>query len=138
VIEDDNPGVQERPAPVRRNPKMQAPLRKGKKEETLGRAKGVKRTSRSLLFGLMLVAIGSAASLAYTWERLVVEAMSQENLALETRLDLIRKHNRRLSCEVAALESMERLNRLARERLNMAELDWSNVVVIETVRSAAK
>jgi cell division protein FtsL len=131
VITDDNPGVRERPALVRRNPTMQAPLRKGKREETLGRAKGVKRTGRSLLFGLLLVALAAASSLLYTWERLRVESMLRENLLLEKRLDLVRTKAETLSSEVVELESLGRIQLVATSKLGMARLDWDNVVVIE-------
>jgi hypothetical protein len=132
VIKDDNPGVQGRPALVRRNPKMQAPLRKGKKEETLGRAKGVKRTGRSLLFGILLFALIAASSLAYTWERQVVETMLIENLLLERRLTLIQRRAEKLTFEVTGLESLGRIRQVAKAELGMADLDWDDVIVIES------
>jgi hypothetical protein len=132
VIKDDNPGVQGRPALVRRNPKMQAPLRKGKREETLGRAKGVKRTGRSLLFGILLFALIAASSLAYTWERQVVETMLIENLLLERRLTLIQRRAEKLTFEVTGLESLGRIRQVAKAELGMADLDWDDVIVIES------
>jgi hypothetical protein len=110
---------------------MQAPLRKGKREETLGRAKGVKRTGRSLLFGIIVLALIAASSLAYTWERLVVETMLRENLSLEKRLDLVRKRTLKLDCEVAGLEGIGRIREKATAELGMADIDWADVVVIE-------
>ena len=131
MIKDDNPGVQGRPALVRGNPKMQAPLRKGKREETLGRAKGVKRTGRSLLFGLLLVALGAASSLLYTWERLRVESMLGQNLRLDKQLALVRTKTERLECEVVELGSLGRIQMVATSELGMAALDWDDVVVVE-------
>jgi hypothetical protein len=138
VIKDDNPGVQGRPALVRRNPKMQAPLRKGKREETLGRAKGVKRTGRSLLFGILLLALIAASSLAYTWERQVVETMLSENLLLERRLTLIQRRTEKLNFEVTGLESLGRIRRVAKVELGMTDLDWDDVVVIESKRARSR
>jgi hypothetical protein len=112
---------------------MQAPLRKGKKEETLGRAKGVKRTGRSLLFGILVLGIVAVSSLAYTWERLVVESMLRRNLELEKQLDLISKHATRLSYEVAELEALNRIEPIAAATLGMSVLSWDDVIVIENV-----
>jgi hypothetical protein len=112
---------------------MQAPLRKGKKEETLGRANGVMRTSRSLLFGLLLVVLAAGASLAYTWQRLVVESMLAENLNREKRLEVISKKIEMLKCDIAACEALARVETRARDDLNMVPLCWSDVVVIERV-----
>jgi hypothetical protein len=133
VIEKYNPGVQGRPALVRRFPKMQAPLRKGKKRETLGRAKGVKRTGRSLLFGLLLIGIVTTSSLFYTWERLLVEGMLSDNLLLENQLELLRSKAERLSCEVTRLEAIPRLELIARSRLGMNPMDWNAVIVIQNI-----
>jgi cell division protein FtsL len=138
VIADYNPGVQERPALVRRNPKMQAPLRKGKREETLGRAKGVKRTGRSLLFGLLLVALVAASSLLYTWERLRVESMLEQNLLREKRLDLVRTKTEGLASEVVGLESLSRIELVATSKLGMALMDWDDVIVIEETQAGSK
>jgi hypothetical protein len=117
---------------------MQAPLRKGKKEETLGRAKGVMRTGRSLLFGLLLIGIATLSSLVYTWQRLVVESMLDANLNLETRLDLIEKKTETLKCEVAALEAMERVDTLARGGFGMVPLSWKDVIVIEQLKGRSE
>ena len=138
MILDNNPGVQERPALVRRNPNMQAPLRKGKREETLGRAKGVKRTGRSLLFGLLLVALVAASSLLYTWERLRVESMLRRNLIYEKRLDLVRTRAERLTSEVVGLESLSRIELVATSELGMARIDWDNVIVIEEAQAGSR
>jgi len=138
VITVDNPGVRERPALVRRNPIMQAPLREGKREETLGRAKGVKRTGRSLLFGLLLVALGAASSLLYTWEGLRVESMLRQNLLLEKQLDLVRTKAEHLDCEAVELESLSRIQMVATSELGMAAIDWDNVVVIEKAGTRPK
>jgi cell division protein FtsL len=117
---------------------MQAPLRKGKREETLGRAKGVKRTGRSLLFGLLMLALIAASSLAYTWERLVVENMLRENLVLEQRLDLVRKRTLKLDFEVTGLEGLSRIQEIATAELGMAEIDWDDVVVINRAGADSK
>ena len=109
---------------------MQAPLRKGKKEETLGRAKGVKRTSRSLLFGLLMVGLVAASSLVYTWQRLVIDTMLSENHALEKELEVIQKRTVRLESEVARLEGLDRIRDVAAARLGMVPLDWKEVIVI--------
>lgn len=116
---------------MRRNPNMQAPLRKGKREETLGRAKGVKRTGRSLLFGILLVAVIAVSGLAYTWERLVVESMLKRNLELERHLGLVNKHTTGLTCEVSGLEALNRIGPIAASRLGMSALSWDDVIVIE-------
>jgi hypothetical protein len=113
---------------------MQAPLRKGNKEETLGRAKGVTRTSRSLLFGLLMVGLAALSSLIYTWQRLVVESMLAENLSREKRLGLIEKRTERLKSEISGLEAAGRIEALAGAGLGMMPLEWNEVVVIEQVR----
>jgi hypothetical protein len=110
---------------------MQAPLREGKKRETLGRAKGVKRTGRSLLFGLLLVGIATGSSLFYTWERLVVESMLDTNLKMETDLELVRSKVEILTWQVTGLEAAERLEMIAQSRLGMTKIDWGDVTVIE-------
>jgi hypothetical protein len=133
VINDDNPGVQEWPTLVRRNPIMQAPLRKGKKEETLGRAEGVTRTGRSLLFGLLLIAIATVSSLVYTWERLVVESMLRRNAALARQLELVEKRSEVLAYSVARLEARTRIVPVAEAKFGMTLLDWDDVIVIEDV-----
>jgi hypothetical protein len=133
VKSEDNPGAQEWPTLVRRNPIMQAPLRKGKKEETLGRAKGVTRTGRSLLYGLLLIGLAAASSLVYTWERLVVESMLEENSVLEEELILTQKRTETLACEVTELGSLKRIEPIARSRPGMIPIDWEDVVVIEDV-----
>ncbi len=120
---------------MRRNPKMQAPLRKGKREETLGRAKGVKRTGRSLLFGILLLGIIAISGLGYTWERLVVESMLRSNLALEKRLDLIRTRTARLTYEVSGLEALCRIEPIAVSGLGMATLSWDDVILIEKIKA---
>jgi cell division protein FtsL len=117
---------------------MQAPLRKGKKEETLGRAKGVMRTSRSLLFGLLLVGLAASSSLVYTWQRLVVEEMLDVNFNREKQLELVEKNIETLKCEIAALETLERIETLARCRLDMVPLCWDDVVVIEYVKGRSE
>jgi hypothetical protein len=117
---------------------MQAPLRKGNKEETLGRAKGVKRTGRSLLFGLLLLGLAALSSLLYTWQRQVVESMLESNLNLEKRLEAVTKETEILEFEVAGLGSISRIEILAKGRLDMVPLCWDDVVVIEKVRGKAE
>jgi hypothetical protein len=114
---------------------MQAPLRKGKKEETLGRAKGVMRTGRSLLFGLLLVGLAALSSLLYTWQRQVVESMLDTNLSREKRLERIQKEMETLECEIAALKAPGRIETLAMRELDMIPLCWRDVVVIEDGRA---
>jgi hypothetical protein len=111
---------------------MQAPLREGKKEETLGRAEGVTRTGRSLLYGLLLIALAAASSLLYTWERLVVESMLEENSVLEEELILTQKRTEKLACEVTELGSLKRIEPIARSGPGMVPIDWEDVVVIES------
>lgn len=122
---------------MRRNPIMQAPLRKGKKEETLGRAKGVKRTGRSLLFGIVLVAIVVASSLVYTSERLLVERMLKQNLAYEKKLETIQKRTDWVVYEVARLEAIEHLSQEARN-LGMKPIEWQQVYVIVSAEEGAR
>jgi hypothetical protein len=110
---------------------MQAPLRKGKKGETLGRANGVKRTGRSFLLGLLLVGTAAASSLFYTWERLTVESQLDHNFELETQLELVRNQTEMLAYEVAVLECAPRLENVARRELGMDDLSWEFVYVIE-------
>jgi cell division protein FtsL len=117
---------------------MQAPLRKGKKEETLGRAHGVTRTGRSLLFGLLLVSIVALSSLTYTWQRLVVESMLGDNHALEKRLDATLKNASKLECEVAELEALDRIESRARNELGMTPIHWDDVIVIEEAEVASR
>ena len=133
MTDNDNPGAQEWPTPVRRNPKMQAPLRKGKKEETLGRADGITRTGRSLLFGLLLIVMVTGSSLVYTWERLVVESMLRDNTVLARKLDLVQKRSEILACEVSRLGARTRIAALAEADLHMVPLDWGDVIVIRDV-----
>jgi hypothetical protein len=110
---------------------MHAPLRKGKKDETLGRASGIKRTGRSFLLGLLLLSIGAVSSLFYTWERLTVEGMLASNFELESELELVRNQKELLLYEVAVLESAPHLERAARRKLGMDEIDWECVYMIE-------
>lgn len=110
---------------------MQAPLRKGKKKETLGRAKGVKRTGRSLLFAITLVAIIVGSSLIYTSERLLAEAMAQHNHVLKKRLEAIQKRTDWLTYEVTKLEAFDRLTKGAAE-LGLTPIDWESVYVIKS------
>ena len=110
---------------------MQAPLRRGKKE-TLGRANGVKRTGRSLLFGLLLIVLVTVSSLAYTWERLLVERMLRQNQDLENTLELVQKRTERLSFEVASLAGVHRISESATADLGMVSIDWKDVVVIQS------
>ncbi len=117
---------------------MQAPLRKGNKEETLGRAKGVTRTGRSLLFGLLLLGLAAVSSLVYTWQRQVVESMLTSNLNLEKRLEAIKKETEVLECEVVALETLDRIESLAQGKLHMVPLCWDDVVIIEQVKGKAE
>ncbi len=127
---DRNPGAQERPTLVRLKDYKTAPLRTGKKEETLGRAT-TKRTGRSLLFGITIVmAAATAAGLVYTWERLKVETMLEENLALEKKVEEIRSSAEALYFEVATLEASGRIEKIATERLGMKKLNWENVVIV--------
>ena len=133
MINDDNPGVQEWPTLVRRNPMMQAPLRKGKKEETLGRAEGVTRTGRSLLFGLLLIVLATVSSLVYTWERLVVESMLGRNAALARQMELIEERSEILACSVTRLEARRRIVPVAEADFGMTLVDWDDVIVIEDV-----
>jgi hypothetical protein len=114
---------------------MQAPLRKGKKEETLGRAKGVTRTGRSLLFGLLLVGLITLSSLAYTWERLTVETMLDTNAHLREQLELIQKRTEIIQYEVAQLEAAARVEAAARSRIGMKPLDWSDVIVLDVAKA---
>ena len=112
---------------------MQAPLRKGKKEETLGRAEGFTRTGRSLLFGLLLIAIATVSSLVYTWERLVVESMLRENTALAKQLELVEERSEILAYRVTRLEARSRIVPVAEARFGMTPIDWDDVIVIEAV-----
>jgi hypothetical protein len=110
---------------------MQAPLRKGKKGETLGRANGVKRTGRSFLLGLLLFGTAAVSSLFYTWERLTVESQLSHNFERETELELVRNQTELLSYEVAVLECAPHLENVARRKLGMDDLNWEFVYVIE-------
>ena len=110
---------------------MQAPLRKGKEGETLGRANGVKRTGRSFLLGLLLIGTAAGSSLVYTWERLTVESQLDHHFELETELELVRNHTEMLAYAVAVLDCAPRLETAARRELGMAELNWEFVYVIE-------
>jgi len=109
---------------------MQAPLRKGKEGETLGRAKGITRTRRSFLLGLLLLGIATATSVFYTWERLTVESMLSVNSRLESELECVRNQTEMLSYEVTLLESAPRLEAAALRDLGMKSLNWEFVYVI--------
>ena len=109
---------------------MQAPLRRGKKE-TLGRANGVKRTGRSLLFGLALVSLVTVSSIVYTSERLIVESLLKDNQAREKALELIQKRSEKLAFDVASLASIKRINSVVATDSSMAALDWEDVIVVE-------
>ena len=122
---------------MRRNPIMQAPLRRGR-TETLGRANGVKRTGRSLLFGLILVVMVTASGMVYTWERLLVERMLRENLVLENKLELIQKRTEGLAFEVAAMSGLTRIQEAAADALGMTSLDWKDVIVVSGSMGAAR
>lgn len=116
---------------------MQAPLRRGKKE-TLGRANGVKRTGRSLLFGLALVSLVTISSLVYTSERLIVESMLKENEARQNTLDLIKKRTEKLAFDVASLRSITRITSAVAADSSMVPLDWEDVIVLEGHPGAQK
>jgi len=116
---------------------MQAPLRRGK-TETLGRANGVKRTGRSFLLGFLVVVLVTVSSLAYTWERLLVERMLKQNLALENALELIQKRSERLSFEVASLSRLSRVQEAAAVDLGMASLSWDDVIVVHDRTGAVR
>jgi hypothetical protein len=116
---------------------MLAPLRRGKKE-TLGRANGVTRTGRSLLFGLVLVVLVTASSILYTSERLVVESMLKENLSRENTLELVQKRTEKLACDVAALASIRRIRQEIARDSSMVALDWKDVVVVEHAGGASR
>lgn len=122
---------------MRRNPIMQAPLRRGK-TETLGRANGVKRTGRSFLLGFIIVSLLTVSSLAYTWERLLVERMLRQNLALENTLELIQKRTENLTFEVAALSGLGRVEEAATADLGMASMDWKDVIVVRGYQGDGK
>jgi cell division protein FtsL len=122
---------------VRGNPIMQAPLRRGK-TETLGRANGIKRTGRSFLLGFLLVMLVTVSSLAYTWERQLVEQMLKDNLGLENTLDLIQQRTERLSFEVATLSGLGRIGQAASTTLGMSSMDWKDVIVVGTLAGGAK
>jgi cell division protein FtsL len=116
---------------------MQAPLRRGNKE-TLGRANGVKRTGRSLLFALLVVGLVTASSIVYTWQRLMVEAMLARNMEMENTRDLVQKRTERLSAEVAALASSARIREVSTTDSSMIALDWKDVIVIEGYGGVAR
>ena len=116
---------------------MQAPLRRGR-TETLGRANGVKRTGRSLLFGLILVVMVTTSGMVYTWERLLVERMLRENLVLENKLELIQKRTEGLAFEVAAMSGLTRIQEAAADALGMTSLDWKDVIVVSGSMGAAR
>jgi len=122
---------------VRGNPIMQAPLRRGK-TETLGRANGIKRTGRSFLLGFLLITLVTVSSLVYTWERLVVERMLRENLALENTLDLIQKRTEKLNFEVATLSGLGRIEDAASTALGMTSMDWKDVIVVGALIGGAR
>jgi predicted nucleic acid-binding protein len=114
---------------------MQAPLRKGKREETLGRARGVTRTGRSLLFGLSLVGMITLSSLVYTWERLTVETMLNVNMGLKEQLELVKKRTEILQYDVARLEASTRIEEAACKGMGMKPLDWKDVIVIDLAKA---
>jgi hypothetical protein len=122
---------------VRRNPIMQAPLRRGKKE-TLGRANGVTRTGRSLLFWLLLVVLITVASIVYTSQRLLVESMLKENQAIENELELSQKRTERLAYDVSGLASLARIQAAVAADSSMVPLDWKDVVVIDRPRGVVR
>lgn len=122
---------------MRGNPIMQAPLRRGK-TETLGRANGIKRTGRSFLLGFLLITLVTVSSLVYTWERLVVERMLRENLALENTLDLIQKRTEKLNFEVATLSGLGRIEDAASTALGMTSMDWKDVIVVGALIGGAR
>jgi hypothetical protein len=70
------------------------------------------------------------ASLSYTWERLTVESMLEDNFVLERDLELIQKRTERLCYEVTGLQSLSRIRHAATTRLGMAPMDWNDVLVI--------
>jgi hypothetical protein len=109
---------------------MLAPLRRGKKE-TLGRADGITRTGRSLLFGVVLVVLVTASGLLYTSERLVVEQMLRDNLDRENTLQLIQKRTENLAYDVASLASIKRIRGALAQDSSMVALDWKDVVVVD-------
>ena len=116
---------------------MQAPLRRGNKE-TLGRANGVKRTGRSLLFALLVVGLVTASSIVYTWQRLMVEAMLARNQEMENTRDLVEKRTERLSADVAALAGLSRVMEASTSDSAMVAIDWKDLIVIEGYGGVAR
>ena len=78
-----------------------------------------------------MVGLISVSSIVYTSERLLVEGMLKENLALEGDRELVMTRTDRLEFEVAALASVTRITEAASADSSMALLDWDDVIVID-------
>lgn len=110
---------------------MQAPLRNGKKE-TLGRARGVKRTGRSLLLLILMIGLVVVSGLTYTRERMEVEQLLIRCARLERQVKEVQQSIDLLTFEVASLEDLSRIEKVAQEDLGMAPIDWKKVYVLES------
>ncbi len=116
---------------------MQAPLRNGKKE-TLGRARGVKRTGRSLLLIIMIIAIVVVSGLAYTRERVEVERLLLSCANYEREIKELRQSIDLLVYEISSLEEIGRIETVAYESLGMIPIDWKTVYVFDARKVARK
>ncbi|MGQ9603743.1 MAG: hypothetical protein ACUVUU_05975 [bacterium] len=109
---------------------MQAPLQNGRKE-TLGRARGVKRTGRSLLLIILIIALVVVSGLTYTRERVEVERLLLQCSNLERQVQELRQSIDLLVHETASLERLSRIEVIAQQSLGMIPLDWKMVYVVE-------
>lgn len=78
-----------------------------------------------------MVGLISISSIVYTSERLLVEGMLKENLALEGIRELAMNRTDRLEYEVAALTSQGHITEAVAADSSMALLDWKDVIVID-------
>jgi hypothetical protein len=83
------------------------------------------------LFWLLLVVLITVSSIVYTSQRLLVESMLKENLAIENALELSQKRTERLAYDVSALAGLARINAAVAADSSMVPLDWKDVIVIE-------
>jgi len=116
---------------------MQAPLRNGKKE-TLGRARGVKRTGRSLLLMITIIALVVVSGLTYTRERLEVERLLLRCANHEREVKELRQSIDLLVYEISTLEAIGRIEAVAQQNLGMIPVDWKKVYVFDARKVARK
>jgi len=89
------------------------------------------RSSRELVGLLVLVAALVGGGLLYAWPHLAARQAVAQTVDLERERTRLAEENRKLKLEKASLEDLQRIEKLARERLGLEPPPPERVVVIE-------